>query len=131
MGKLGFSTEQSVTVGTRGNWGLTWDFLTWWSYKTWAGPGGLSLGGLGAGTECDCNKGEICRDQNCNVAEGSITSCKTNLSLLKTISCKINLSLRKTKALDKDKRTTLSDKLTRFEATEEGVLATISSRDKH
>jgi len=28
-------------------------FLTWWSYKTWAGPGGLSLGGLGAGTECD------------------------------------------------------------------------------
>jgi len=22
MGKLGFSTEQSVTVGTRGNWGL-------------------------------------------------------------------------------------------------------------
>jgi len=59
-------------------------FLTWWSYKTWAGPGGLSLGGLGAGTECDCNKGEICRDQNCNVSEGSITSFKTNLSLLKT-----------------------------------------------
>lgn len=53
MGKLGFSTEQSVNVGTRGNWDLFFSL----GGLTKRGPGGLSLGGWGPGLNVTAIKG--------------------------------------------------------------------------